>query len=85
MNGEQMYGMVLVCRAYYQIPGNSTGGSLHIVLDDGNIETEHVVFCSAEAIKEADIVGEGIAHMLLQMSYDERSELRNHYAEYAME
>ena len=30
-------------RAYYQKPGNIVGGNLHLVLDDENVENEHIM------------------------------------------
>ena len=39
--GEMEATALLVCE-WYERPGNSAGGALHIVLDDDNIETEHI-------------------------------------------
>jgi hypothetical protein len=60
-------------RAYYE--RNPTWGSLHIVLDDGNVETEHVEFCRDWAKREGDAEGEALAEILLRMSQTQRLKL----------
>lgn len=40
------YTLVLLAIAgYYQLPGCGVGGPLHIVLDDLNVEDEHIQWC----------------------------------------
>lgn len=54
---------------------NPTGGTQHIVLDDGNFEDECVEHCLQSAIEEHDEAGEKIARLLLPMSKAEREAL----------
>lgn len=54
--------------AFYAIPGNGAGGSLHVVLDDHNWERESVQFCRDWAIRESDEVGQAFADALLELS-----------------
>lgn len=62
-------------RAYYAKDGNGAGGSLHIVLDDGNVEDSHVRFCLEFAREEGDEDGVRLAETLLQMSQTQRLKL----------
>ena len=62
-------------QAYYAKPGNGAGGSLHIVLDDGNIETHFVEFCKEYALENNDQDGVELAELLLHMSYTQRRKL----------
>lgn len=57
---------------YYAIDGNGTGGSLHIVLDDYNVETGYVEFCEEWAIQRGDARGHRLAGLLLHMSTTQR-------------
>jgi hypothetical protein len=80
-----------VLYAYLELPGNETGGSLHIVMDDFNYEDEHVRHCveHAEATfipgagarpdwhKEADPAGAAVARMLLTLSIEERAAIND--------
>lgn len=61
--------------AYYQKPGNGAWGSLHIVLDDGNVKDDDVVFCMECAEKRNDIDGYNLAQLLLRMSKTQRKKL----------
>ena len=54
-----------------------TGGCLHIVLDDGNYEDEHVKFCVDYAIKRHDLAAEEIARELLKMNVQHRTKFLN--------
>ena len=60
-------------REYYE--DNYAGGSLHIVLDDGNIRDSDLEFC----LKEAELAGDEraikIAKLMLQMSKTQRKKL----------
>ena len=60
---------------YYAKPGNGAGGCLHLVLDDGNIETSHVQVCLNYARENGDTDGVALAELLLQMSYTQRNKL----------
>jgi len=62
-------------RAYYALPGNSTGGSLHIVLDDGNTDDSSVLFCIRRAHQLDDTDGITLAEILLKMSRTQRRKL----------
>lgn len=53
-----------VIEAYYE--RNVTGGSLHIVLDDGNWRRDHIEFCLEWARNHDDPVGEAISKLLLR-------------------
>lgn len=64
--------------AYYAKPGNEVGGSLHIVLDDGNIERYHVEFCRRYAEEHNDPDGAALAEILLQCSITQRKKLCVH-------
>lgn len=57
---------------FCEFPGNESGGSLHIVLDDGNIEREHVEFCRDWARDHDDPAGEAFAELLLTLTDEER-------------
>lgn len=67
-------------RSYYHY--NAAGGSLHIVLDDGNIEDSSVRWCYEFAKKEKDLPAVRIAKQLLTLSVAERQELYDRYSEY---
>lgn len=58
---------------YYRQPGNSTGGSLHVVLDDMNTESCHVRFCMEWALEHGDIAGFFLAWTLLTMTRSQRA------------
>lgn len=65
--------------AYYTLPDDeqrhiyySSGGSLHILLDDGNVENDHVSFCMDAAMAAKDEPGMIIAAMLQRMSRTQR-------------
>ncbi len=51
--------------AYYSVC--STGGSLHIVLDDGNWRRDDLSFCLNRAIADGDHFGVAIATALLEL------------------
>lgn len=55
---------------FYEMPGNGVGGSLHIVLDDGNHRREDVEFCLNYAIEEKDEDGEALCRALLRLPDD---------------
>jgi hypothetical protein len=54
---------------------HSTGGSLHIVLDDGNVENAHVDFCIEWAIEHDDAEGEKLARLIRTMTKTQRRKL----------
>ena len=68
-------------RAYYAKPNNLSGGSLHIVLDDGNVRDCDVRYCVEFAQKRCDSDGVSLAETLLLMSRAQRFKLsRRRYA-----
>lgn len=54
---------------------DSVGGPLHIVLDDGNLETGHVVFSLNCARRDGHAVAIELARMLLRASFTQRTKL----------
>jgi len=60
-------------RAYHD--EHPTWGSLHIVLDDGNVEESHVAFCVSWAIEHDDWEGANLGAVLLRMSKTQRRKL----------
>lgn len=59
--------------AYYWLPGNDDGGSLHIVLEDGNYEDRNVRYCLRWAQEHGDVFGARLALALLAHSRTQRS------------
>ena len=47
---------------------NPAWGSLHIVMDDYNVEDENVAFCYKQAFKEGDEEGQELALLLMQLN-----------------
>lgn len=60
---------------YYSKPGNSDGGSIHLVIDDGNVEDRDVIFCIEYANAMGDAEGVALATTLLQMTKTQRLKL----------
>lgn len=54
---------------------NPTWGSLHIILEDGNISNANVAYCIDRAIENGDAEGERLARLLLTMSKTQRLKL----------
>lgn len=78
-------------RAFYSLNGNGTGGRLHIVLDDYNIEDSHIEYCIASAsgynpedpynpIKLTDYPALRLGRRLLGMPLEEREVLIREWA-----
>lgn len=61
--------------AYRDTAGNSEGGSLHIVLGDGNTEDVHVEWCIEYAKERGDVAGVELGETLLRMSLTQRNKL----------
>ncbi len=59
--------------AYYM--DNPAWGSLHIVLDDGNVDTSHVDFCIEYAKQNDDSAGVALGQILARMSKAQRLKL----------
>ena len=51
------------------------GGSLHIVLEDGNIKNTHLHWCEQHALTQGDDLGAFLARALLAMTYRQRKKL----------
>lgn len=54
-------------RWYCTLPGCSTGGSLHIVLDDFNCDDRHIEWCRGYADGAGDTCGSELAGLLDRM------------------
>lgn len=75
--------LIEAAKAYYLMPGNAAGGSLHIVLDDCNIEDNDIKWCIDYANFNGDNEGVLLAKMLLKASLDQRRKLVNSYGAYS--
>lgn len=60
---------------YREKPGNGAWGSLHIVLDDGNVTDDDVRFCIDWAEHNGDSDGKRLGEVLLRMSKTQRKKL----------
>lgn len=59
-------------RAYHRKPENGAWGSLHIALEDSNVEDSSVQFCVGYAEERGDTEGAELAKILLKMSRTQR-------------
>ncbi len=59
--------------AYYR--DNPTWGSLHVILEDGNVHDSDVKWCLELAASRNDTMGEALAYELLKMSVTQRRKL----------
>lgn len=66
-------------KAYKEKSGNAVGGSLHIVLDDGNISDDNIKYCLHWAEKQNDPDGVELARLLLQMSKTQRKKISERF------
>jgi hypothetical protein len=62
-------------QAFYAHPDNGTGGCLHIVLDDGNVDHSSVQFCVDQAKKDGDRMGELLGRVIQKLSKTQRNRL----------
>ena len=62
-------------KQYYSRPMNGTGGNLHIVLEDGNVEDHDVEFCKKQCLERNDEEGIVIVELLLKMSKTQRKKI----------
>lgn len=67
--------MLPLVNLLYSLPGHGAGGCLHIVLDDGNLETEHIEWCLAHARKVGCKLCAVVAWVMLGMSLTQRNKL----------
>jgi hypothetical protein len=58
--------------AYKNRPGNGAWGSLHVVLDDNNVEDHFVAWTIEHATERGDTEGAELARILLSMSRTQR-------------
>lgn len=74
-----------MAREYYNKPGNPHvgGGSLHIVLDDGNITNNDILFCIKWAKERNDQDGVALGEYLLTLSKTQRKKLVAQYEKYS--
>jgi hypothetical protein len=61
--------------AYREKPGNSSGGSLHIVIDDGNYANGHIEFCREYAAERGDADGVELADMFSKLTRTQRRKI----------
>jgi|WetSurMetagenome_2_1015567.scaffolds.fasta_scaffold13789_9 hypothetical protein len=66
---------VLLCQKYYSDERFWCGGSLHIVLDDGNYEDCYVSWCAGYACAMNDGAGSDIANLMLLMTLKQRKQV----------
>ena len=75
--------LVALCKEYYQLSGNSAGGNLHIVLDDGNVNDEAINLCLEASQANSDGRGYLICRKIMKLSEKQRNILVNrHYGDY---
>lgn len=67
--------VVPLVREYYSQLGNGAGGSLHVVLDDNNVEDSFVDGAIGHALSMGDIDGMALAAVLRMMSKTQRYKL----------
>jgi hypothetical protein len=60
---------------YLARPDNAAGGSLHLVLEDLNLEDHFVRSCAEHAHEQGDADGEALAQVLLLCSRTQRHKL----------
>lgn len=69
--------VVALFAAYHEAPGNGAWGSLHVALDDGNLDDGSVLFCRDVAREDGDTRGYQLAFILLGMSKSQRRRLND--------
>ena len=67
--------VIPLVKDYYALPNNGAGGSLHIVLDDGNVQDSSIIFCLDICKKNNDEKGIKLCNLLLRMSKTQRRKL----------
>ena len=60
---------------YISVPDYGCGGSLHVVLDDGNIEHANINWCKDKCEEDNDALGMLIADILLEFTEEELQEM----------
>ena len=75
--------VIAYARRYYNSErGKWVGGSLHIVLDDGNLSNDSVDFCIDHAKETDDEAGWILATMIRSLTSTQRRSLYRKYDEY---
>lgn len=64
--------LIELIKAFYKIPGNSTGGNLHIVLEDYNESDSNIEWCINRAKLDDDWAAVVIGDFLLEMTRTQR-------------
>lgn len=72
----------VVARFAAYLEKNPEWGSLHIVLDEGNVHDDNVRFCLEWSRKNGDMEGLALAEALLSMSKTQRLKLPSYALEY---
>lgn len=67
--------IIALAKLYVEDLGNVSGGSLHIVLSDENLNDGCVRFCLQYAEEAQDWVGVALAKCLLELNEDERKQV----------
>lgn len=65
----------ILVQIYYKKTGNEAGGSLHVVLDDHNLEDDFVRDAIEWAREQGDADGKALGEVLLRMSKTQRGVL----------
>lgn len=75
--------VVRLVKLYYA-NDHGAGGSLHIVLDEGNLEDSNVDWCAGYAAGSNDPEGSDIANLMQHMTMAQRKRLYSNYRTYAL-
>lgn len=62
-------------RQYRRMPDNGAWGSLHIAMDDGNMDDNSIQFCYARAMERGDGCAVALASILMAMSKTQRRKI----------
>lgn len=60
---------------YYEMPDKSAGGRCHVVLDDGNISNELILWCQNQCEEAKDTFGYFLCDILLEFKEEELEEM----------
>ena len=67
--------LIDLIREYYKIDGNSVGGNLHTVIDDGNLKDKNIDFCIKCCTQSNDIKGLEICNIFKSLSKTQRKKV----------
>ena len=65
--------MLSLCKHYYE--SEPTGGALHIVLEDGNLQKNHIQWCAGYAAGCQDYEAVDIANLMIAMTMKQKTKL----------